>query len=98
MKKKGVLIMVKTRKEFLEALMRMAGLKDIEQADRVARAFIALTKMIIGPELSQRIAEVSPEDLRVGWESIRTAQLDDFERDERLMEIGEVEEEKAEAI
>jgi len=45
--------MIKTRKEFLEALMRMADLKDLEQADRVARAFIALTKLIIGPELSQ---------------------------------------------
>jgi len=89
--------MIKTRKEFLEALMRMADLKDLEQADRVARAFIALTKLIIGPELSQKIAEVSPPDLRAGWEFVRTAQLDDFERDERLMEIGEVEE-KAEAV
>ncbi|MCX7858033.1 MAG: hypothetical protein N2513_08685 [Deltaproteobacteria bacterium] len=86
--------MIKTRKEFLEALMRMANLKSLEEADRAARACIALTKMIIGPELSQKIAEVSPPDLRAGWESIRTVQLDDFERDEMLLEIGEVEEER----
>lgn len=83
---------MKTRKEFLEALMRMAGLRNIEEADRAARAFIALTKMIIGPELSQKIAEVSPPDLRVGWELVKEAQMDDFERDEMLLELGEVEE------
>lgn len=89
--------MIKTRKEFLEALMKMAGLRSIEEADRAARACISLTKMIIGPELSQMIADRSPEDLRAGWESIRVAQLDDFERDEILMEVGEVEE-KTEAV
>ena len=46
-----------------------------------------------GEELSQKIAALSPPDLREGWESIRAAQLDNFERDERLFEIGEVEEE-----
>ncbi len=84
--------MIKTRKEFLEAFMRMANLKDLEQADKAARAFISLTKLIIGPEISQMVADASPEDLKLGWQSVRTAQLDDFERDERLMEIGEVEE------
>lgn len=89
---------MKTRKEFLEAVMRMARLKDLDEADRAARAVISLTKMIIGDELSQKIAEVSPPDLRQGWESIRVAQLDDYERDERLMEIGEVEEEGVKAL
>ncbi len=89
---------MKTRKEFLEAVMRMADLKDIKQADAAARAVISLTKLIIGEELSQKIAEVSPPDLRIGWESIRVAQLDDYERDERLFEIGEIEEEGKEAI
>jgi uncharacterized protein (DUF2267 family) len=88
---KGGFIM-KTRKEFLEAVMRMANLKDLKQADDAARAVIALTKAIIGEELSQKIAEVSPSDLRMGWESIRAAQMDDYERDERLFETGEVEE------
>jgi len=83
---------MKTRKEFLEAVMRMANLKDLKQADDAARAVIALTKAIIGEELSQKIAEVSPSDLRMGWESIRAAQMDDYERDERLFETGEVEE------
>jgi uncharacterized protein (DUF2267 family) len=84
---------MKTRKEFLEAVMRMANLKDLKQADDAARAVISLTKLIIGEELSQRIAEVSPPDLRQGWESIRTAQMDDYERDERLFETGETDEE-----
>lgn len=84
---------MKTRKEFLEAVMKMAGLKDLEQTDHAARAVISLTKLIIGDELSQKIAEVSPPDLRQGWESIRAAQQDDFQRDERLFETGETDEE-----
>jgi uncharacterized protein (DUF2267 family) len=84
---------VKTRKEFLEAVMKMANLKDLNQADDAAQAVISLTKLIIGDELSQEIADVSPPDLRQGWESIRTAQMDDYERDERLFETGEISEE-----
>ena len=53
---------------------------------------ISLTKLIIGEELSQNIAEVSPPDLRQGWESIRVAQEDDFARNELLFETGEVQE------
>jgi uncharacterized protein (DUF2267 family) len=84
---------MKTRKEFLEAVMKMAELKDLEQADHAARAVISLTKLIIGDELSQKIADVSPLDLRQGWESIRAAQEDVFQRDERLFETGETDEE-----
>ena len=89
---------MKTRKEFLEAVMKMANLKDLKQADEVPRAVISLTKAIIGEELSQKIAEISPPDLREGWESIPGTQLDDYERDERLFEIGEVEEEGKDTI
>ena len=85
---------MKTRKEFLEAVMKMADLKDLKQADDAAKAVISLTKLIIGDELSQKIAEVSPPDLREGWESVRAAQLDDYERDELLFETGEVPEER----
>ena len=84
---------MKTRKEFLEAVMKMANLRDLKEADAAARAVISLTKLIIGDELSQKIADVSPSDLREGWESIRTAQMDDYERDELLFEMGEVSEE-----
>jgi len=84
---------MKTRKEFLEAVRKMANLKDLEQADNAAKAVISLTKLIIGDELSQKIADVSPSDLRQGWESIRTAQEDGFERDDRLFETGETDEE-----
>lgn len=71
---------MKTRKEFLEAVMKMANLKDLEQADAAAQAVIALTKAIIGVELSRRIAEVSPPDLRKGWISIEPSPVDYNER------------------
>ncbi len=83
---------MKTRKEFLEAVLKMANLKDLKQADDAARAVISLTKVIIGEELSQKIAEVSPPDLRKGWESIEPSQVDYYERDELLFETGEVQE------
>ena len=62
-----------TRKEFLEEVMKMANLKDLKQADDAARAVISLTKLIIGTKLSEKIAKISPPDLREGWESIRAA-------------------------
>ena len=62
-----------TRKEFLEEVMKMANLKDLKQADEASRAVISLTKLIIGPKLSQKIAKISPPDLREGWESIKAA-------------------------
>jgi len=62
-----------TRKEFLEEVMRRANLKDLKQADEATRAVISLTKLIIGPKLSQKIAKISPPDLREGWESIKPA-------------------------
>ena len=83
---------METRKEFLEAVLKMANLTNLKEADDAARAVISLTKLVIGDELSQRIAEVSPPDLREGWESIRAAQMDDFERDELIFETGEVSE------
>jgi len=84
---------METREEFLEAVMKMANLKDLKQAEDAARAVISLTKLIIGEELSQKIADVSPLDLREGWESIKAAQQDYFGRDERLFETGETDEE-----
>ena len=83
---------METRKEFLEAVMKMANLASLKQADDAARAVISFTKLIIGDELSQRIADISPPDLREGWESIRAAQMDDYERDELIFETGEVSE------
>ena len=62
-----------TRKEFLEEVMKMANLKDLKQANDATQAVISLTKLIIGPKLSQKIAKISPPDLREGWESIKAA-------------------------
>jgi hypothetical protein len=71
---------METRKEFLEAVMKKANLKGLQQADDAAQAVISLTKAIIGKALSQRIAEVSPPDLRKGWESIEPSPVDYSER------------------
>jgi len=60
--------------------MKMANLKDLEQADDAAQAVISLTKAIIGEALSRKIAEVSPPDLRKGWESIEPSPVDYAER------------------
>ncbi len=81
---------MKTQKEFLEAVMKLANLRDLTQAEEAARAVISLTKSIIGEELSRKVAEASPPDLRLGWESISAFQTDEFERHERLFETGEV--------
>ena len=62
-----------TRKEFLEEVMKIANLKDLKQADDATRAVISLTKLIIETKLSQKIAKISPPDLRKGWESYRAA-------------------------
>ena len=91
--KGDVLPVVKTRKEFLEAVSKMAYLKDLKEAGSAARAVIPLTQYIIGDEMSQKIADISPPDLREGWKMIRAAQADQFERHELLFEEGEVPEE-----
>jgi hypothetical protein len=93
-RRKGVSKMaIETRRQFLETFMKEAKLESLEQADIAARVFISLTKAIIGEELSQKIAEISPLDLRAGWESVKTFPTDVFERDELLYELGEMPEE-----
>ncbi len=59
--------MPKTRKEFLEKLMKLTDIESIEKADRIAQIFISLIKARIGEDLSDRIAETVPEDLGKGW-------------------------------
>ena len=46
--------LMEKRREFLEALMRMANLKDLEQANDAARAVISLTKLVIGESFPRR--------------------------------------------
>ena len=84
---------IETRRQFLEAVKKVANLESLSQADRAARAVIALTKAIIGEELSQKIAEISPPDLRVGWESVVPYPADVYERDELLYELAQFPEE-----
>ena len=78
---------IETRRQFLEIIMKEAKLESLEQADAAARALISLTKAIIGEELSQKIAEISPPDLREGWESIKVFPTDVFERDDSFMNL-----------
>ncbi len=85
---------IETREQFLKAVMAAAKLKDLKQADLAVKAVIALTKTIIGEDLSQQIAEVTPPDLREGWEAIKAFPTDLFERDELLFEMGELPEEE----
>jgi uncharacterized protein (DUF2267 family) len=66
---------MKTRKEFLEAVAKTANVKDLHQVDRVTQAVVSLTKLIIGDELSQEIANVLVPDLRQGWDSISIRSL-----------------------
>lgn len=84
---------IETRREFLEIVKKEAKLESLKQADAAARAVVSLTKTIIGEELSQKIAAISPPDLREGWESIKAFPTDVFERDELLYELGEMPEE-----
>ena len=84
---------IETRRQFLEIVMQEAKLESLEQADAAAQAVISLTKTIIGEKLSEMIAEISPPDLRKGWEFIKVFPVDVFERDELLYELGEVPEE-----
>lgn len=84
---------IETRRQFLEIVMKEAKLESLKQADAAARAVVSLTKTIIGEELSQKIAAISPPDLREGWESIKAFPTDVFERDELLYELGEMPEE-----
>lgn len=85
---------IETRRQFLEIVKKEAKLESLEQADAAAKAVISLTKTIIGEELCQKIAEISPPDLREGWESIKVFPTDVWERDELLYELGEMPEEE----
>ncbi|MEW6266337.1 MAG: hypothetical protein AB1641_24955 [Thermodesulfobacteriota bacterium] len=62
--------MFKTRKEFLLEFMRLADLKSLEEADRIAQVAIGLIKARIGGPLSELVAEAVPEDLSKGWRMI----------------------------
>jgi len=81
--------MFETRKEFLKELLRLSGLKSIEEADRVARVVIGLIKARIGPELSDRVAEAVPPDLRMGWRSIALP-AEVMELQEIMFEMDEI--------
>ena len=81
--------MFETRREFLEELADRAGLNSIKEADRIAQIVIGLIKARIGPELSQKIAEVVPSDLGHGWSEIAMPH-ELMERQEMIFELDEI--------
>lgn len=81
--------MFKTRKEFLQELMRLAGLSSIEEADRIAQIVIGLIKVRIGPDLSEAVAEAVPGDLAKGWRNI-CLPTEVMEVQEMMFELDEV--------
>ncbi|MBW1972236.1 MAG: hypothetical protein JRI44_05295 [Deltaproteobacteria bacterium] len=91
--------MITTRKEFLKQLMKLTNIDSIQKADELAQAVISLIKLVIGPELSEKIANSVPEDLKKGWESIAfpTSSIDlsdlAFEMEEGMEESSKPEKE-----
>jgi uncharacterized protein (DUF2267 family) len=85
--------MFKTRKEFLREVMVRAGLSSLEEADRVSQVVIGLVKATIGPEMSERVAEISPPDLSKGWQAIAIPS-EVMEVQEMMFELDEVREDQ----
>jgi len=81
--------MYKTRKEFLQEIMKRAGLKSIKEADRVAQVVISLIKARIGPEMSEKVVEQVPPDLAKGWQDIALPS-EFMEMQEMMTELDEV--------
>jgi len=84
--------MYKTRKEFLQQLMKRTGLKSMQEADRVAQAVIGLIKAGISPEASEAVASSVPADLAMGWRNIALPD-EALEMQEMMSELPEVGEE-----
>ena len=80
--------MFETRKEFLREIKARAGLKSLEEADRLAQIVISLIKARIGPELSEQIARAISQDLAMGWRSIALPQ-EAMEMQEMMFELEE---------
>lgn len=80
--------MFETRKEFLLEFKARAGLKTLEEADRLAQIVISLIKARIGPKLSETIARKISQDLAMGWRSIALPQ-EAMEMQEMMFELEE---------
>lgn len=80
--------MFETRKEFLLEVKSRAGLKSLEEADRLAQIVISLIKARIGPALSEEVARKISQDLAMGWRSIALPQ-EAMEMQEMMFELEE---------
>ena len=83
---------MRTNTDFFRAVMKMANLKSLKQAEEAANAVVLLTRANFGAGIMRKASEVSSQEALKDREATGAAQLDDYERDERLFEIGEVEE------
>ncbi len=81
--------MYKTRKEFLQEIMKRTGIKSLKEADRVAQVVIGLIKARIGPGLSEKVVKQVPPDLAKGWENIALPS-EALEMQEMMSELEEV--------
>ena len=73
--------MFPTKIEFLEAIMSRAGLKSMEEAERITHVVMDVLNDCLGAELSQKIAEVLPFDLTTHFDA--TVSPEDSERDQQ---------------
>jgi hypothetical protein len=78
--------------DFLKAVMKKAHLRSLKQAEEAVNAVLSLTKAKVGAKVSRKDTKVASSRPRKSREPIVSEQLDDYEIDERLFEIGEVEE------
>ena len=78
--------------DFFRAVMKMAHLQSLKQAEEAVNAVVLLTRAKVGAGTMRKTADLSSQNTRKDLEFVGAAQLDDYERDERLFEIGEVEE------
>ncbi|BEQ13161.1 hypothetical protein [Desulfoferula mesophila] len=80
--------MFETRKEFLQEFKSRAGLRSVEEADRLAQIIISLIKARIGPRLSEEVARMVSQDLALGWRNIALPQ-EAMEMQEMMFELEE---------
>lgn len=77
------------RKEFLVKVKEEAGLDNLFQADKAVRVVVGVLKSVLPEELSSKIADHLPSDLRVGWEIVEPFPADILEREDIYFEGSE---------
>ncbi len=82
------------RRELLTKVKEEANLDSLRQADQAVRVVVGVLKSLLPEEVSNKIAEILPEDLRAGWEIVAPYPQDILEREDIYFEGSEGEGEK----